>query len=292
MYEVVKGGSYSLQKGGSYSPPPNGGSYSPQKASRDLLEEEKQDGYALFRFLRERKNFVETCRVVFPTREAVSSSDSSFTTQSCGKHDKNKQVVTSFTRKKAHAFKSRGETSPIPPSRKRGISTGGKPAQTSIDDMAPFCPHYTAATLKPSHLNVTIDAIRKTKDCHAHIHAIAIRLSAQTYAMTMRYATSALPATTTDAQAPATDLEDAGCSDWSSTTDDHPPADEEIVWNKAAGCDPTSEDGELSHPIEDNAETRQTSLGDQIAPLGSLENYWTPWESELLQDEYWDSVGL
>ena len=164
--------------------------------------------------------------------------------------------------------------------------------------MAPFCPHYTAATLKPSHLNVTIDAIRKTKDVHAHIHAIRLSvLSVQMHAMAMRSATSALPVTTIDAQAPATDLEDAGCwsshttADWSSTTTaEHSPADEENVSNKALNCDPTSEDGELSPLPADNTATRRPSIGDQIARLGSLEMYWSPWESELLQDKFWEGL--
>ena len=157
--------------------------------------------------------------------------------------------------------------------------------------MAPFCPHYTAATLKPSHLNVTIDAIRKTKDFHAHIHAIRLSVhSAQMHAMAMQSVTSALPVTTADVQAPATDLEDAGCSDSSATTAEHSPADEEIVWNKAAECGLTSEDGELSPLPEDNTATRRPSIGDQIARLGSLEMYWSPWESELLQDKFWEGL--
>ena len=159
--------------------------------------------------------------------------------------------------------------------------------------MAPFCPHYTAAALKPSHLNVTIDAIRKTKDLHAHIHAIRLSVhSGQMHAMAMKSATSALPATTIDAQASATNVEDAGCLDWSSTTAEHSPADEVIVWDKEADCDPTSENGEMWHLPEDNTATRRPSLGDQIARVGSLEMCWNPWESELLQDKYWDSAGL
>jgi len=159
--------------------------------------------------------------------------------------------------------------------------------------MAPFCPHHTAATRKPSHLHVTIDAIHKTKetgfdkDLRAHIHAISLSVrSAQLHAIAMRSAPSALPASTTDARAPATVFEDAGFSDWSSTTADEFAADEEMVWNKAVDYEPTSVDGELAQLLADNTATRQPSLGDR---LGSLAMYWSPWESELLQDDFWDS---
>ena len=46
---------------------------------------------------------------------------------------------------------------------------------------------------------------------------------------------------------------------------------------------------ELPQLREDNAATRQPSQGDQFEGLGSLEMYWSPWESELLQDEFRDS---
>jgi len=161
--------------------------------------------------------------------------------------------------------------------------------------MAPFCPHHTAATRRPSHPNVTIDAIHKTKEAEfnnvlrAHIHAIRLSVhSAQMDVIAMHPASSSLPASITDtltpANSPATVSEDAAFDDTSS--------DEETVWNKVVECAPTSEDGGLSQFLEDNAATHQASLEDQIAHLGSQESYWNPWESELLQDEFWDSVGL
>jgi hypothetical protein len=159
--------------------------------------------------------------------------------------------------------------------------------------MAPFCPHHTAATRKPSHLNVTVDAICKKKqtefdeDLRAHIHAIRLLVhSAQVDGIVMRSAPTAPSASTTDAWAPAMEFEEAGFVDWSSTTADESAADEEIVWNEAADCDPMSVDGELAQLLEIDTATRRPSLGDR---LGSLAMYWSPWESELLQDEFWDS---
>jgi hypothetical protein len=139
--------------------------------------------------------------------------------------------------------------------------------------MALFCPHYTAGSLK---LRAHLDAIRLS------VH------SAQLHAIAMRSAPSSLPASTTDTQTPATEFEDAGCSDWSSTTADDCAADEETVW-KAADCEPTHENGEMPQLLEDNTAPHQPSQGDQIARLGSLAMYWSPWEYELLQDEFWDS---
>ena len=141
------------------------------------------------------------------------------------------------------------------------------------------------------HPNVTIDAIHKTKetefdkDLRAHIHAIRLSVhSAQVDAIAMQPAPSSLPASITDTMTPATVFEDASFDCFSS--------DEETVWNTAVDCAPTSEDGGLSQLLEDNAATYQASLEDQIARLGSQEMYWSPWESELPQDGFWDSVEL
>ena len=186
--------------------------------------------------------------------------------------------------------------------------------------MAPFCPHHTAATRKPSHPNVTIDAIHRTKETEfdkvlrahiaaspllclarahrpSHIHVIRLSVrSAQVDANAMQPAPSSLPASITDTMAPATVSEDAAFDGFSS--------DEEPVWNTAVDA-PTSEDGELflmseiplykEQLLEDTgtgSATHQASLGDQIARLGSQEMYWSPWESGLLQDGCWDSVRL
>jgi hypothetical protein len=161
--------------------------------------------------------------------------------------------------------------------------------------MAPFSPHHTAATLKPSHPTVVIDGIHKMKETEfekelrAHIHAIQLTVhSAKMHASAMRYAPSSLPASTTDARAPATDFEDDGCSDGCSTTADDCAAGEENVWT-AADYEPTNENCYLPQLLDDNVATRQPSLVDQIARLGSLEMYWSPWESELLQDTFWGS---
>jgi hypothetical protein len=54
----------------------------------------------------------------------------------------------------------------------------------------------------------------------------------------------------------------------------------------------TDENGELLEVLAGSAATHQPSEGDQIAPLGSLAMYWSPWESELLQDAFWDSESV
>jgi hypothetical protein len=106
------------------------------------------------------------------------------------------------------------------------------------------------------------------------------------------------------------DFEDAVCYGWRSTTqgDDNCASYDEIDWNKAADCECTDENGELFDVLQDNDEetvwnkaavsfledteaTDQPSE-DQFARLGSLDMYWNPCESELIQSTFWDAGML
>ena len=151
--------------------------------------------------------------------------------------------------------------------------------------MAPLCPHHAPATRNKSHLNATIGGIKKRSSRWAYLDAIRLSVdSSQVHGDVKQSAPFLLPASSTDPKDPPTDFEDVG----SSTTTLDCAADEENVW-KAADCEHTNETSELPQLQEENAATRQPSQGDHFEGLGSLDRYWSPWESELLQDEFWDS---
>ena len=183
---------------------------------------------------------------------------------------------------------------------------------TRIHHMAPSSPTHTTATRKPSRLSIINDGIHKhdhgfrnfdhlcstmsqpptqRPDCEVRkalqFQLNAMRLSPHFphfHATDMRRpesAPSSQQASNTDAaterradfaETPEvfswqeSDFEDADC--WRSPTSDDSEPDETTLWST------------------DNTATRQPPQGDR---LGSLEMYWSPWESELLQDEFWDS---
>ncbi|KAJ1487641.1 hypothetical protein T484DRAFT_1744975 [Baffinella frigidus] len=156
--------------------------------------------------------------------------------------------------------------------------------------MAPFCPHYTAALRKTSCLNVVTDGIHKNDYGYLHQRMLS---PYSVDATTMRWsAPSSHAASNTDARAPATEMGediverptvffelDVHGADERSTTADDGATDDKTFWTKA-----------LPQLLNDNAPPPQPSEGDQIARLGSLEilkTSWDPWESELLQDDFW-----
>jgi len=172
--------------------------------------------------------------------------------------------------------------------------------------MAPYSPPHAAATRKQSHPNVIIDGIKKDSELrtHARNHIPARRASVPVMVAasvhdetTSRWqsAPSSPQASSTDAQATATDMDEdivelpefvgneLDFDDaWRSIT--------QIV--DAADFECAGENGELLEVLAGSAATHQPTEGNQIAPVGSLEMYWSPWESELLQDEFWDSESV
>ena len=171
---------------------------------------------------------------------------------------------------------------------------------TRIDRMKPSSPTRAAATRSPSRLSIINAGIHKhdcelRKELHFQLHAM--RLSPHfphfhSTDMRPESAPSSQRVSNTDAWEAATqrgadvaetpedfseleghesDFEDAEC--WHFPTADDCEASKKAVWCKAVDCETLP----------------QPSLADQIAPLGSLAMYWSPWESELLQDEFWDS---
>ncbi|KAJ1473944.1 hypothetical protein T484DRAFT_1751861 [Baffinella frigidus] len=179
--------------------------------------------------------------------------------------------------------------------------------------MALFCPHHAPATRKSSPRNGVIsaihkiDAIHKTKDLRDHLDAIRLSVhrrrtspwahSAQVDATItiIEPAPSLLRASNADARAPASDFE----KDASSGRVLCLAADQDASHTKAVDYERTSEHGELSQLLEDTYEygdlsqllddNATTRLQDQFARVESLETCWSPWESELLQDDFWGS---
>jgi hypothetical protein len=160
--------------------------------------------------------------------------------------------------------------------------------------MAPSLASNAAATRKP-HLNVVIDGMKRKKmsnigNLRAEIHARRPSLPAQGTVIDHGETWSTCSDTSTwTTGSDESDFDDEGFSDSSSTTPsaDNCAADCAADWGNAAKCECTGANGEVVEFRGDSEATHQPSDVDQIAPLGSLDMYWSSWESELLQSECW-----
>ena len=162
--------------------------------------------------------------------------------------------------------------------------------------MASLYPQNAAATRKQSQLNAN-NEIHKTNasELRTGAHLPAIRL--------LPLSSNSVDATTICGLEPS--------SHWAPNTDARAPAPEmgeerqEVHFERGGHDERRFEGNELSRTptltTNDDCATGNeathppshppiiTSHGGQDAGLGSLATYWSPWESELLQEEFWVS---